>query len=302
MDEPAPDAMLVLRATASPTLASDWSLVLASAGIGHRVLEGDGAFSLVVASHDASAAAAALAAYDAESAPRSAPPVPDLGPSPLGVMVGVALLAMLIVTGPGDAHMPTTWFLAGAADSAKILAGQWWRAVTAMTLHQDIAHLVGNVIASLIFVSAVGRWLGAGLGALCIVGCGTIANLLTALWHRHDGRFVSLGASTATFAALGIVVGLQLWRRWRHDERRRYFWLPLGAGLALFAMTGTGANADFGAHLFGLGVGAVVGTAIAASGARAPGLFAQTLLSGVVSAVLVGAWVLAFRASGLAPP
>lgn len=302
MDESAPDAMLVLRATPSPTLVNDWSLVLASVGIGHRVIEGDGAFSLVVASHDASAASAALAAYDAESAPRPAPPLPDLGPSPLGIMASVALLAMLIVTGPGDARTPTSWFLVGAADSAKILHGQWWRAVTAMTLHQNIGHLVGNVIASLIFVSAVGRWLGAGLGAACIVTCGALANLLTALWHRHDGPFVSLGASTATFAALGLVVGLQVWRRWRHDERRRYFWLPLGAGLALFAMTGTGANADFGAHLFGLGVGAAAGTAIAASEARAPGLFAQALLSAVVSAVLVGAWVLAFRASGLAPP
>jgi membrane associated rhomboid family serine protease len=301
MDEPAPDAMLVLRATPSPTLASDWSLVLASAGIGHRVVEGGGAFSLVVAAHDASAASAALAAYDAESAPRATPPVPDLGPSPLGIMAGVALLAMLIVTGPGDARVPTSWFAVGAADAAKILHGQWWRAVTAMTLHEDIGHLVGNLLASLIFVSAVGRWLGAGLGALCIVGCGTVANLLTALWHRHDAHFVSLGASTATFASLGIVTGLQLWRRWRHDERRRYFWLPLGAGLALFAMTGTGANADFGAHLFGLGVGSAAGTAIAASEARAPGFFAQALLSAVVSAVLVGAWVLAFRASGLAP-
>ena len=302
MDESAPDAMLVLRATASPTLASDWSLVLASAGIGHRVLEGGGAFSLCVASHDASAASAALAAYDAESAPRSAPPLPDLGPSPLGIMFSVALLAMLLVTGPGDARAPTSWFLVGAADSVKILHGQWWRAVTAMTLHQDIGHLVGNMLAALIFVSAVGRWLGAGLGAATIVGCGMIANLLTALWHRHDGPFVSLGASTATFASLGLVAGLQLWRRWRYDERRRYFWLPLGAGLALFAMTGTGANADFAAHLFGLGVGVAAGTAIAATGARAPGFFAQGLLSAVVSAVLVGAWLLAFRASGRAFP
>jgi membrane associated rhomboid family serine protease len=302
MDEPAPIAAVVLRTTVSPTLANDWSLVLASAGIGHRVLEGSGTFSLVVGEPDAGRAGAALAAFDAESAPRATPPAPDLGPSALGFMAGLALLAMLFVTGPGDAHIPTSWFGAGVADAAKILHGHWWRAITAMTLHEDVGHVVGNVLASLIFVSAVGRWLGAGAGLLAIVACGTIANLLTALWHRHDAHFVSLGASTATFASLGLVTGLQLWRRWRHDERRRYFWLPLGAGLALFAMTGTGANADFGAHLFGLGVGAAVGTAIAASGARAPGPVAQTLLFGAVSAVLVGAWVLAFRASGLAPP
>ena len=297
MDEPSPGAEQVLRATASPTLAGDWSLVLASAGITHRIVEGGGAFSLVVDALDVAAAGAALAAFDVESVPRVVPPAPDLGPSPLGILMGGALLAMFAVTGPADARVPTAWFGAGRAVADAILHGQWWRTITALTLHEDVGHVVGNVLASLIFVSAVGRWLGAGLGALLIVACAAVANGLTALWHRHE-PFVSLGASTATFAATGLVAGLQLYRRWRYDERRRYFWLPLGAGLALFAMLGTGQNADFGAHLFGLGVGVVAGTAFAAAGLRAPGRAGQALLIAVVSAVLIGAWVLAFRASG----
>ena len=44
--------------------------------------------------------------------------------------------------------------------------GAWWRAVTALTLHADVWHVVGNAVASLVFVSAIGRWLGSGLGAL----------------------------------------------------------------------------------------------------------------------------------------
>jgi membrane associated rhomboid family serine protease len=301
MDEGATGAEQVLRATPSPTIAGDWSLVLASAGITHRVVEGGGAFSIVVDADTTAAAVAALAAYDDESAPKVVPPAPDSGSRGLGVMASVALAAMLFVTGPADARAPTAWFDVGAADATKILHGQWWRALTAVTLHENVAHLVGNVIASLVFVSAVGRWLGAGMGALLILACAFCANMLTALWHRHDGHFVSLGASTATFAAMGLVAGLQLWRRWRWDQRRRYFWLPLGAGLALFAMTGTGANADFGAHLFGLGVGAAAGTAVAATGLRAPGRAGQALLFAAVSAVLVGTWLLAFRASGLGP-
>jgi membrane associated rhomboid family serine protease len=301
-DEPAAGGeQVVLRATPSPTLANDWSLVLASAGIAHRLVQGSGAFSLVVGALDEPAAAAALAAYDAESAPRVVPPAPDRGPSALGVFSGIALLAMFYVTGAGDARAPTAWFPAGVADAGKILGGQWWRVVTALTLHADLAHVVLNVLANLLFVTAVGRWLGGGLGASLVVACAGLANVLTALWHRHE-RFVSLGASTATFAALGLVAGLQLYRRWRYDERRRYFWLPLGGGLALFAMLGTsGERPDLGAHLFGLLVGAAAGTAFAASGLRAPGRLGQTLLSATVSAVLVGAWALAFRASGLSP-
>jgi membrane associated rhomboid family serine protease len=304
MDEPSvADASAddrVVRATASPTKAGDWSLVLAAAGISHRVVEGGGAFALVVTAADAPAAAEALAAFDAESVPKVVPPAPDIGPSVLGVLAGASLLAMFAVTGPGDAPHPTAWFAAGAADAAKILHGQWWRLMTALTLHADVMHVVGNVIATLIFVSAVGRWLGAGLGAVLIVGSAALANGLTALWHRHEA-FVSMGASTATFAAIGLVAGLQLYRRWRYDERRRYFWLPLGAGLALFAMLGTSHNADFGAHLFGLLVGTLAGTVTAAAGVRAPGRLGQTLLSMLVSAVLIGAWLLAFRASGHMP-
>src|SRR5205085_10644060 len=118
----------------------------------------------------------------------------------------------------------------------------------------DLLHVAGNVVACLIFVSAVGRWLGAGLGATLIVVSAALANGLTALVKRHD--YVSMGASTATFAALGLLAGLQLVRRWRYDTRRRYVWLPLGAGLGLFAMLGVSQHADVWAHFFGLAVGA----------------------------------------------
>jgi membrane associated rhomboid family serine protease len=212
--------------------------------------------------------------------------------------MAAALLAMFLVTGPGEAAARAQWFAAGSAKASAILHGQWWRVLTALTLHEDVMHLVGNVIACLLFVSAVGRWLGLGMGATLIVTSAALANALTALVHRRDADFVSLGASTATFAALGVVVGLQLVRRWRHDVRRRYAWLPLGAGLALFAMTGTGEHTDRWAHFFGLAVGAAAGTAFAATGRRAPGRLMQALLMVGVSALLIGAWRLALRSLG----
>jgi rhomboid protease GluP len=293
------DAPRPLRATASPTLAGDWALVLASAGIPHRVVEGGGAFTLVVWARDAAAAAAALAAFDAESTPAVVPPAPDLGPSVLGVVSAGLLLAMFAVAGPRDAASPSAWFDVGSADAALILRGQWWRTITALTLHADLLHVVGNVIACLLFVSAVGRWLGAGLGAALVVAAAVGGNTLTALVHRTD--FVSVGASTATFAALGVLAGLQAVRRWRSNVRRRFAWLPVGAVLGVFAMLGVGPHADFWAHLFGLGAGTLLGTTIAVAGVRAPGRLGQVLLTLAVSAVLVGAWVLAFRASGHAP-
>src|SRR4051794_33566924 len=107
-----PGAPTVVRATASPTLANDWALVLASAGIAHRLVEAEGAFSLLVEARDLTAAGAALGAFDVESVPVVVPPAPDLGPSALGVVMAAALLAMFLVTGPGEAASPSHWFAA----------------------------------------------------------------------------------------------------------------------------------------------------------------------------------------------
>src|SRR6266545_3508801 len=186
MDDPGFANPRVLRATASPTKAGDWALVLTAAGIHHHVDERDGQFALLVAVEDEPRAQEALTGFDDEGAPEQAPPVPDRGPSPLGVLVAATFGAMF--------------------------------AVTALTLHADLLHLAGNVIASLIFVAAVGRWLGAGLGGALLLGSATAANLLTAAVHRT--AFDSVGGSTATFAALGLCAGLQVVRRLKLRTRR----------------------------------------------------------------------------------
>ncbi|HEY6478259.1 MAG TPA: rhomboid family intramembrane serine protease [Polyangia bacterium] len=281
----------VLRATANPTLVGDWALVLAAADIWYRLDEREGRFVLSVAADDMPAAAAALTAFDAETPVKPAPPAPDAGASALGALSALGLGAMYYVAGSADGH--SRWVQAGAAVAERILAGEWWRAITALTLHADILHLAGNVVACLIFVSAVGRWLGGGLGALTILMTAAGANLLTAAVHRT--AFSSLGASTATFAALGLCAGLQVVRRLRGEMRRAYAWVPLGAGLGLYAMLGVGPGADTYAHLFGLGLGAIVGSCAALGNVRAPRTTVQVLLGATALGAVVSAWALALR-------
>ncbi|HVR64087.1 MAG TPA: rhomboid family intramembrane serine protease, partial [Polyangia bacterium] len=153
-------------------------------------------------------------------------------------------------------------------------------------------HLAGNVIASLIFVGAVGRWLGSGVAAGLMLAAAVAANLLTAAVHGpgHD----SVGASTATFAALGIVSGLQLVRRWRLGPLRRRAWLPIGAGLALFAMLGVGERADVLAHLFGLLVGALVGVVVGLRARRRAPAWVQVTAGALAALSVAGCWLLAF--------
>jgi membrane associated rhomboid family serine protease len=285
----------VLRTTASPTQANDWALVLTAASIQHRVDEQNGQFVVVVDPDDAAAATEALDGFDAEGATEQQPPAPDLGWSPLGLLCAIGFVAMLLVTGPRAGG--SAWFAAGSASADAIMHGAWWRAITALTLHEDLLHVAGNTVAALVFASAVGRWLGGGLGALLILVAATAGNLLTAAVKQTN--YVSIGASTATFAALGIIAGLQVARRLRLRTRPGYWWVPIGAGLGMFAMTGVGPGTDYHAHLFGLGFGLLIGVGWAVAqlrrGWRAPRAVVQALLGAVTLGAVVASWLIAFR-------
>ena len=77
-----------------------------------------------------------------------------------------------------------------------------WRLTTALTLHADLGHIVANSVFGGLF-GLLGRpHLGTGVAWFCIVLGGTLGNALNAL-ARPD-EFASIGASTATFAAVGL--------------------------------------------------------------------------------------------------
>jgi len=80
------------------------------------------------------------------------------------------------------------------------------------------------------------------------------------------------------------------------EMRRAYAWVPLGAGLGLYAMLGVGPGADTYAHLFGLGLGALIGSAAALANVRAPRTTVQMLLGAAALGAVVSAWVLALHA------
>jgi membrane associated rhomboid family serine protease len=285
-----------VRITDSIARAGDWSLVLHSAAIPHRIDIRDGVIVIVVDTEARPAALASLEAFDIESLPVARVPAPDLGPSPLGLAFALLLIALHVAIWARSDGTGTVWVRAGSASAEAIVGGEWWRAITALMLHADLLHLLGNVVGSLVFVSAVGRWLGVGLGGAVVLASAVVGNLLTAQFYQV--RHVSVGASTATFAALGVVAGLQMVRRHRHRERgiRGYPWLPLAAGLGLIVMIGSGERADIVAHLAGLGTGVAAGLLVAVTGVRIPGAAIQAVLATATLVVLAVAWLLAFRA------
>jgi membrane associated rhomboid family serine protease len=159
------------------------------------------------------------------------------------VVCGVAWLA-------GESAFGENWFRAGRVDGVLVRAGEVWRTVTALTLHSGLGHLAGNVVFGALFGLFAGRILGSGVAWFAIITTGALGNLLNTLVLVPDHR--SIGASTAVFAALGIVAGY-VWRaKLMSQERWVYRNGPVVGGLALLMYTGTGdENTDIGAHLFG---------------------------------------------------
>ncbi len=205
--------------------------------------------------------------------------------------MAAALVGAYVWTGARTDGGPA--FRAGSADAARILSGEPWRAVTALTLHVDLSHLVANATAGAFLATAVCRTLGGGLGALLIVAGGTAGNLLNA-WLNGPPH-VSVGASTAVLAAVGLLSGLAFARTRRARGRGRA-WLPLAAGLALLGMLGADPRSDLGAHLCGFAVGVVLGAACGRVLPVVPGRRVQRACAVTALTAVVLSWWLALRA------
>ena len=266
--------------------AMDLSLVLEQEGIPHelrRVEDARWAFQIDEA--DAAQAQAAIAAFERENPLPVRPPEqvhPLTGAVATGVAFSLAVLAMYLRTGPEVAGSP--WFERGSADAAAILRGEWWRTVTALTLHADAGHVAGNAVLGGLLLALLARSVGPGMASALMLLSGAAGTLAAAGLVRHD--FVSIGASTAVFGALGTLAALP-----RHSRR---VWMPVIGGLALLAFLGTSKRADVAGHLCGFVSGVLVGVAVS----LLPPLrnrAAQAGLAVVTGCVPVFAWLTAFR-------
>jgi rhomboid protease GluP len=270
--------------------AEDWALVLTAEQIPNALQAADGGFELWVREGDAERSAQALAAFERESAPAAElrPPRLEHGPTAVGFVLA-GLLPLLFAA----AHASSAgWLARGTADARAILDGEPWRAVTALTLHADAPHVLGNAVSCAVFATLLFRAIGPGLGASLMLAAGAAANLLNA-WLHGPGH-VSVGASSAVFGAVGVLAGLQFAERWRFRFHRRRAWLPLAAGLGLLAMLGTaGERTDISAHLLGLACGIPLGAIAGFAFRRPPSAALQASLLTAALATVAGTWLCA---------
>lgn len=276
--------------------------MLDAVGIASETREDPPWYVLSVETAQSARALEQLALYEHERRP--APPAPPPPPAHPDAWIGcLAYAAVLILIGLSVSN--GLWgpnaFDAGALDAARVQAGEWWRAWTALTLHLDGQHLAANLLVGLWFGLLAGRQQGPGHAWFLVLNGAAGANLIEALLAApmHD----AVGASTAVFTALGLLSAYSWSTQARWTSRWVSRWAPLVCGVVLLGWLGSGGGddaarsavqVDVTAHALGFAAGIVAGLLVARARAqRLLGRIPQWISGLVALAEIAAAWRLA---------
>ncbi|MDX2109526.1 MAG: rhomboid family intramembrane serine protease [Verrucomicrobiota bacterium] len=141
---------------------------------------------------------------------------------------------------------------------------EWWRVITALTLHDGIFHLLINCFVFLLYGAIANALFGWGWMLLFSILGGAVGNFLTA-WTYYPATHYSLGASTAVYAVIGLLCSAMLVARRANGEA---FWkkivIAIAAAMAGLVITGAASssapeNIDHLAHWMGFLSGFTLG-------------------------------------------
>jgi len=274
---------------------SDRALVLASVQIPYQLVDDGMSCVLVVPAEYSPRAVEELQLYDEENPPVRPKPrkrivYQDALPGVIGYVFVVCAVAWLA----GYSFFGSNWFAAGRVDGTLIRDGEWWRTITALTLHSGVRHLLGNLVFGVFFGIFAGRLLGSGVAWLAVLLAGALGNTANTL--LLDSTHRSIGASTAVFAALGILAGY-VWRgQLMAQDRWSTRYGPIIGGLALLMFTGTGdENTDIGAHLLGFVCGFATGMLLTVVGKMPARPRIQLIAGGTALGLIAFSWLIALQ-------
>lgn len=253
----------------------------------------DGSCNILVPDDDVFKARQQLKKYAGENkaAPRPVSHVPArifFSPATLALSFFLAAIHYIITT--RGLHKQA--ILDFGSSSYYLSQGQNFRAVTALFLHSNTEHLIGNMAGLLVLAGPLLRVTGYGQGLLLLLAAGTAGNLISESFGR-DLR-LSIGASTAVMAAAGLLGA----RRMTIDAESGHSVFPKLKALAPFAAAATltamfshGENTDVSAHLFGFLTGTGIGLCYYPLSAPLSGPVIGRISFGIVLGILCTAFI-----------
>ncbi len=229
-------------------------LILASQGIGSNVVKEGRTFSIRVRHRDVKQSLAVMDLYFKENRFFGTRPLPaPLDASSFKSATALFIISLLWIIHWGalfyDSHREL--ILRYGSSALFIYQGETYRAITALFLHSDIRHLLGNTAGLLLFAAPVITLTGYGAGPFMLLFAGTGGNLINA-WLRETAQ-LSIGASTSVMGAAGLLAAFQAVRGDKSTVLNRI--MPLLAAAVLVALFSGGENTDITAHIFGLACG-----------------------------------------------
>jgi len=269
----------------SKRLAMDWSLVLASQGISAIINKGEGGWELQVDHADGQRARSVLREYEIENSGWR------WQPEWLGAGVifhwGAWLWVLGIVGMYYWSMVRFPWLKSdGMVDSRAVMHGQWWRVFTAVTLHENLSHLLSNAgIGFLLLGLAMARF-GPAVAVLAAFLAGVAGKCAGVLLRPDD--FYGLGSSGMVTGALGLIT-MQSFAPWR-KFRMTMPVLPraIAAGVLILVLIGFSPGSDQLAHVGGFLAGVAFGLTL---GWVRPAVLQSTAVN-VVAGIVLGALIL----------
>lgn len=236
-------------------------LTLSAVGIHTWTKVRDGGFALLVTEDSLAVAQENLREVAEETSAAQVQPAAPVAVSHPNAWMGSVLYAIVLMAvayAAGIDSLGVDWLELGSINGSVPSTHEWWRVFTALTLHSDVAHLTGNLVFGIVLGYFGSIAVGGGIAWTGIVLGAALGNTLDVLLMPPVNS--SIGASTAVFAALGLI-SAHAWRQGNATGLRRVKqWAPLVAGVMLLALTGMGGeNTDIVAHVTGFISGGLCG-------------------------------------------
>jgi rhomboid protease GluP len=270
------------------------TLILSAVGIHSWTVVRGGIFVVVVPEESGALALRHLSEVAQEAAtPAPVPKQPKLHPHSWTGSIVYALVMIGIAYAAGSDSFGFDWLTAGSLNGAIPSTHEWWRVVTALTLHADVAHLVSNLVFGVVLGYFASRSLGNGVAWAGALAGAMMGNALDAIWMPEAQR--SIGASTAVFAILGMLSAYA----WMLESATNLKWAkrlgPLIAGVFLLGFLGAGGErTDVVAHITGFVSGCLFGAAFGKIPEQWFDSRALQLTAGALAIATIGAaWLLA---------